>query len=96
MSSDAWTEFTDVNVIVRSSRGQYLSGSSYGQGGAFAQQWQTDFGGWLTVLTGGLAKAHAPADPESGTSAVDQDWRVPVGHAGVEVRPVGWWPSWGT
>ena len=90
--SDAWTEFTDVNLTMRTSRGQYLSGSRYAQGGIFGQI-ESTAGDWLTIRAGargGMAAALAPSDPESGTSGVDRTWRVAVGHAGVQVRPLAW------
>lgn len=87
LSSAAWVGFTDLDVTVRRSRGQYLEGSRYLYGGAFAQG-EADLGGRVILRAGGRASwigADAPADPESGTGAVDASWFPVVGHAGVEV-----------
>ncbi len=90
VASAAWTEFTDVGMVIHGSRGQYLTGSRYAQGGVFAQV-ETDVGAWLTLRgggRGGVAVAQAPSDPESGTAGVDRSWHVAVGHVGVDVRPL--------
>jgi outer membrane receptor protein involved in Fe transport len=92
VSSQAWTEFTDVSMVIPSSRGQYLSGSTYTQGGMFAQG-ESILARMLILRAGGRAggaSAHAPADPESGSQGVDRTWPVVVGHGGAEVRPVSW------
>jgi iron complex outermembrane receptor protein/hemoglobin/transferrin/lactoferrin receptor protein len=89
IDSAAWTRFTDIDVTLEASRGQYLAGSTYLQGGAFADA-ELRLGEHLVVrggARGGGASAHAPADAGSGTRGVDQGWPVVVGHAGVEVRP---------
>jgi iron complex outermembrane receptor protein/hemoglobin/transferrin/lactoferrin receptor protein len=87
--SDAWIEFTDVALVVAQSRGQYLTGSRYTWGGAFVEG-QATVQERLTARAGGrlsAISAHAPADPESGTSAVDQRFVPLVGSAGVEWAP---------
>lgn len=92
VGSEAWTEFTDVRMVIPSSRGQYLSGSRYTQGGTFAQI-DGMLGDFLIVRGGGragAASAQAPADPVSGTQGIDRTWPVVVGHAGVELRPLAW------
>lgn len=82
ISSNAYTRFTDIKRLVPSSRGQYLEGSRYLTSGAFLE-------GELAitrrfVITGGgrlgLAAASAPADPESGTSPVDDTWALHAAH----------------
>ncbi len=87
VSSRAWLEFSDIDVIRHRSRGQYLDGSSYSTLGAFTQ-------GSLNVLErvrirgGGRvssAFANAPADPETETNAVDRQWAAFVGNLGLEV-----------
>jgi iron complex outermembrane receptor protein/hemoglobin/transferrin/lactoferrin receptor protein len=92
VASEAWTELTDVRLVVASSRGQYLMGSRYAQGGAFAEA-EVSVGEWLVARGGGRgggAMARAPSDPESGTRGVDRAWPVAVGHAGLEGRPTAW------
>ncbi|MDY7225372.1 TonB-dependent receptor plug domain-containing protein [Hyalangium rubrum] len=88
LRSSALTRFTALDVELQRSRGQYLQGSRYFTGGLFAD------GAWqlqprLTLRAGtrlGLALAHAPADPESGTQRVESAWVPWVGHTGLEWR----------
>jgi iron complex outermembrane receptor protein/hemoglobin/transferrin/lactoferrin receptor protein len=90
VSSAAYVGFTDVHLTVRRSRGQYLEGSSYLYGGAYAEG-EAELGTWAILRAGGRLSwvaADAPADPESGTRGVDATWFPAVGHAGVEVAPV--------
>ncbi len=92
IDAHAWTEFTDVEVVIPATRGRYLSGSRYAQGGLFADA-KVALGRYLTVRAGargGGALAQAPADPESGSAAVDQLWPIAVGHVGLEARPFSW------
>ena len=86
VSSLAWLEFTDVDIIRIRSRGQYLDGSTYTWGGAFGElelqpwrRWAFHAGGRLAV-----ASARADADVESGTLAVRNDWVSPVGNLSAE------------
>jgi iron complex outermembrane receptor protein/hemoglobin/transferrin/lactoferrin receptor protein len=87
VGSRAWTEFTDIDAIIQLSRGQYLDGARHLQGGAFVEA-ETTLGERLIVRAGGrgaFARATAPADPASGTRAVDGTWPIAVGHAGAEL-----------
>lgn len=91
IDSAAWTLFTDNDILVKSSRGQYIAGSTYLQGGAWADvEIALPYG--LVARGGGrfgFATAKAPADPESGTLRVDRAWPVGVAHAGVEAPIFG-------
>lgn len=87
LESKAWTIFTDNDVLVTSSRGQYVAGSSYTQGGAYADA-ELSLPRGVVVrggARGGFAIAASPADPASGTLPVDKSWPTAVGHAGIEV-----------
>ncbi|MFT6397886.1 MAG: iron complex outermembrane receptor protein/hemoglobin/transferrin/lactoferrin receptor protein [Bradymonadia bacterium] len=87
VSSAAWLEFSDINIIRHRSRGQYLDGSSYSTLGAFAQGSLRAFDR-IRFRAGGRvssAFANAPADPETDSSAVDREWAAFVGNLGVEV-----------
>lgn len=89
IESRAWTEFTDVDVVIPLSRGQYLAGSTYAQGGAFVDA-ETELFESVTVRAGargGVARADAPEDVESGTLAVSETWPLVAAHGGVEARP---------
>ncbi|MBI4956737.1 MAG: TonB-dependent receptor [Myxococcales bacterium] len=88
VNSRAWTSFTDIDAVIELGRGQYLEGSSYAQGGAFADL-ELELAERVTLRAGArgaFARAHAPADAASGTRAVERVWPVVVGHAGVEVE----------
>ena len=90
IDSAAWTQFTDVEATTLASRGQYLSGSTYVQGGAFVDA-KVALGKHLVVRAGargGGARADSPTDPESATLAVHQSWPALVGHLGLTVRPI--------
>ena len=86
VDSTAWTRFTDLDMVIPSTRGLYLGGSTYTHGGAFlepAARLLPD----VILRTGGRlggAHAYAPSDPETGTAGVNRSWRAAVGHAGVE------------
>jgi len=91
VDSAAWTIFTDNEILVKSSRGQYIAGSSYAQGGAWADV-EIALPHGLVARGGGrfgFALARAPADPESGTLRVDRGFPVGVGHAGIEAEIAG-------
>lgn len=88
VSSRAWTSFTDVDVTLALSRGQYIEGSRYAQGGGFVEA-EVSFLDRFFLRAGtraGVVQAHAPADPISGTRPVDATWPVFVGHGGLEFR----------
>lgn len=87
LSSVAWYEIhTERNDLLRYlPRGQYLDGSSYTWGGAFANANATVLdrlharaGGRLTRV-----EAFAPAEEESGSAEVDRGWTQAVGGAGI-------------
>ncbi len=86
IDSTAWIWFTDNHILRKASRGQYMAGSSYTQGGAYADlELALPRGIFLRGGgRGGFAIARAPSDLESGTLRVDQAWPIAVAHAGVE------------
>lgn len=88
VTSAAWTSFTDVDATVALSRGQYIDGSRYGQGGVFLES-EAMLGDRIFLRAGGraaFAAAKAPADPISGTKPVSDIWPIVVGHVGAEIR----------
>jgi iron complex outermembrane receptor protein/hemoglobin/transferrin/lactoferrin receptor protein len=90
VSSAAWITFEDIEVTRVRSRGQYIEGSTYGWGGAWAQG-ELRLWDQLNVRAGArgsLTQVDAPADVESGTAAVRRQWTPLVGNVGVE-----WWLS---
>jgi iron complex outermembrane receptor protein/hemoglobin/transferrin/lactoferrin receptor protein len=92
VGSAAWTTFTDTEQTILGSRGQYLAGSSYTTGGVFVEP-ELDFGHGLTLSLGGrlgAAGALAPADPVSGSAAIDAAWFMPVGRAGLAWQALPW------
>ncbi|MBI5547689.1 MAG: TonB-dependent receptor [Deltaproteobacteria bacterium] len=89
--SRASIAFTDIDVEVERSRGQYLQGSRYLYGGAFLDG-EVELAHRVRLTAGGrLSWIHAssPADALSGTSGVSQGWFPLVGHVGASFRPVG-------
>lgn len=89
VESAAWTRFTDLPAVIPSSRGMYLAGSRYTQGGAFVEP-SVDVGRTWFFRAGSRVAgvvARAPADAESGTRPIDRAWTSAVGYAGVTVRP---------
>lgn len=87
--SAAWLSFTDVNVTIARSRGQYVEGSRYLYGGAFVRGAAT-IAERVTARLGarlGWISARAPADPEAGSAAVEQSWFPVVASAGLEWMP---------
>jgi outer membrane receptor protein involved in Fe transport len=90
VSSAAWLIFTDVDILRTRSRGQYVEGSSYGWGGAFAEAEVELFDRGL-IRAGGRAshiRARSPGDAESATLPVDQSWAPLVANVGLE-----WWAA---
>jgi iron complex outermembrane receptor protein/hemoglobin/transferrin/lactoferrin receptor protein len=88
VDSVAWLIFTDLDITRSRTRGQYLKGSTYSWGGAFAEVenllWEQ-----VVLRAGARAsyiQAEAPGDPDSGTLPVDQSWPALVGNVGLE-----WW-----
>ncbi len=90
VDSVAWLELTDLDYVRFDSRGQYVTGSRYATGGAFAlatTRWRA-----LTARAGlraGLADAYAPGDAASATTAVDRTWLAPAGVLGVDWQATG-------
>lgn len=92
VESVAWLEFTDVDVIRSRSRGQYIDGSRYTWGGAYAELELQPWSKWA-IRAGtrvGIAAAQADADVESGTEAVDATWVSPVANVGAEYWANDW------
>ena len=85
VSSGAWTELTRINVTRTMSRGLYLDGSRYAQGGLWlSPRW--DITDDLTLRVGGrlaFAAADAPGDEATETRPLTQDWSAAVGHVGL-------------
>jgi iron complex outermembrane receptor protein/hemoglobin/transferrin/lactoferrin receptor protein len=87
ISSRAWTELTDLQVLVERSRGQYLNDARYQQGGVFADthvEWRA-----LSVLAGlrgSWVNAQAKGDPESGSLDVNNQWHPVTGHLGAKLK----------
>ena len=85
VESEASQTFTDIEREIALSRGQYLEGSSYVTSGVWLEL-EARLGDWVLRSGGRFAAVHvdAPADPESGTRAIDRSFAAPVGRAGVE------------
>ncbi len=85
VDAEAQQTFTDIDLTFELSRGAYLNGSKYQTSGAFSQV-TLAHSDWVELRGGGRAshvRARAPADPESGTGAVDQRHTAFVGQAGT-------------
>jgi outer membrane receptor protein involved in Fe transport len=87
VTSTAQTELLNLGRTFESSRGQYLSGSSYAWGGVWAEPevvlWKK-----LVLRAGGRLShisAQAPRDEESGTLGVQSTWTPVVGNLGAEL-----------
>lgn len=90
VGSQAWTEFTDLGIVLPLSRGQYLDGGSYWTGGAYLAP-EVSWNDRLVLRWGGrtgLAAAAAPGDPSTGSRPVDDAWLTLAGHAGAEWRVI--------
>lgn len=88
LSSRQSLMYTDVNITVPLSRGQYVDGSRYFYGGAYADG-EIGLGSRVVVRGGArLSWIHAgvPEDQKSGSQPVDKTWVPVVGHVGLEVR----------
>lgn len=88
VDSAAWTEFTDIGAVIPLSRGQYMAGSKYLQGGVFVAA-ETALFKRLHIgagVRGGGSIADAPEDAASGTVSVDRSFTGVVGHAGARLR----------
>lgn len=86
VASRAWLSFTDIDVTVERSRGQYLAGSAYLYGGAFLDLEARVLR--LLNVRGGLRTswiaARAPMDEDSLSRAIHRAWFPVVGHVGAE------------
>jgi len=92
VKSASWISFSDIGFTERLSRGQYVDGSTYTYGGAFAEASSTLLDR-ITLRAGGRVSwiaAHAPAVAEAGSRAVDESWIPLVGNGGVEVAAAPW------
>jgi iron complex outermembrane receptor protein/hemoglobin/transferrin/lactoferrin receptor protein len=93
VDSAAFEQFVDLGITRRQSRGQYLDGSFYTQGGGFLRGEASMLRRRLIARAGGRvggARARAPEDPESGTSAVAQSYLLLASTAGLEVVATPW------
>lgn len=90
LESRSWLAFTDLALVRGLSRGQYIDGSSYAQGGAHGE---AEFSrGPLALALGarvGVVRADARDDSVSGTRAIGSTWTPIAAHAtfGWQVRP---------
>ena len=90
VSSAAWTELTRSGRVRTSTRGQYLDGSRFQQGGVFLAPRYAPWS-WLSLRTGARvagAAARAPGDPETETRPVETSWTAVLGNAGVTWLPM--------
>ena len=88
LASRAWIGFTDIGVVREQTRGQYIDGSRYLQGGAYALGELVL--GTLTATAGariGIASAQTPADAASSTRAVDTTWVPVAAHVSARWSP---------
>lgn len=93
VDSAAFEQFVDLGITRRQSRGQYLDGSTYTQGGGFLRGEASMLRRRLIARVGGRVggtRARAPADPESGTRAVAQGHLLLASTAGIEVAAAPW------
>jgi len=89
VDSHAWIWFSDIDYTQERSRRKYIDGSTYLYGGAFAQG-RAEFFGRFALRSGtriSWIDANADADPESGTSSVDESWFPMVFNAGLDIAP---------
>ena len=80
---------SDTAITRHADRGQYVDGSRYAQGGAWASS-RLDLGPQVTLRLGGRAAVADVSSPEqtvSDTVGVDAQWWTMVGHAGAQWRP---------
>jgi iron complex outermembrane receptor protein/hemoglobin/transferrin/lactoferrin receptor protein len=92
LGSAAWTRFTDTGRLFPYERGQYLEGSSYLTGGAFARG-ELRISDGITIALGGrtgVTRAIAPTDPETTAIAFDRTWLTTAGEARSSFRVLPW------
>ncbi len=92
VTSNSMTTVEFLDRTFESSRGQYITGSQYGWGGLWSEfelrLWED-----LVARAGGrlaYVDVWTPADPESGTAAVDRSWTPWVGNLGLEWFSTEW------
>jgi iron complex outermembrane receptor protein/hemoglobin/transferrin/lactoferrin receptor protein len=92
LGSTAWTRFTDSGRLYPYERGQYLEGSSYLTGGAFARA-ELRVADRITIAAGGrtgVTRAIAPTDPETTAVAFDRTWLAAAGEVRSSIRVLPW------
>ncbi|MCA9649253.1 MAG: TonB-dependent receptor, partial [Myxococcales bacterium] len=90
--SDERFLWTDTNVSIDRTRGQYLDRAQYLTSGAWAEL-HTEFVDRVRLRAGGrgaLVVARAPGDDTTSSSAVDRQWGTVVGNAGIAGDPSSW------
>ena len=92
LGSAGWTRFTDTGRLFAYERGQYLEGSSYLTGGAFARG-ELRIAERMTIMLGGragVARAVAPTDPETTAAAFDRTWLPTAGEVRATFHALPW------
>ncbi|MBL8719141.1 MAG: TonB-dependent receptor [Myxococcales bacterium] len=92
IASTAWTQFTDLDLTLPLSRGQYLDGSRYATGGAWARV-ETELVELLAIRAGGrlgLVRAKADGEATSGSRPVDAAFTAHAASLSVELRAKPW------
>lgn len=92
IDSEAWLQFTDVDVRSDLSRGQYLDGGQYLTSGIWTEG-TARLGDAVRLRGGGrfaVAHANAQGDEASESAAIDRTWVTGVGSAGLGVQAVPW------
>jgi iron complex outermembrane receptor protein/hemoglobin/transferrin/lactoferrin receptor protein len=90
ISSEAWNVYTNVGIVSKYSRGQYLDGARYLTSGLWSEA-QLRLYDRLELRAGGrgaLVTAKAAGDPESESAAIDRLWGSGVGSGGLALRLV--------
>jgi outer membrane receptor protein involved in Fe transport len=92
LGSRAYVRFTDTGSFFPYQRGQYLDGATYLTGGTFLRA-ELDLLSRIKLTVGGrvgLARANAPMDPESGSSALARTWPSLAWEARAAFKAVSW------
>lgn len=87
LGSQSSLTYTDVMITSPLSRGQYVSGSRYLYGGAYADG-ELGLGRRVTLRGGARLSwiyANVPEDLKSGSQPVDKTWVPLVGHVGLDL-----------
>jgi iron complex outermembrane receptor protein/hemoglobin/transferrin/lactoferrin receptor protein len=87
LASRAWIGFEDIGFVRELTRGQYIDGSRYAQGGVYAQG-ELALGAFVASAGAriGVARAQAPSDPASSTRSVDDAWAPLAAHVAARWR----------